>query len=90
MRCRERLAANVAPLLAVEELTLTLAEMPQRLSWCKRLIGVSRTVWLVSQPQPGAVSWAPGARPGSLPAVAADAGSRRRTGRPLRMAVIWP
>jgi DNA polymerase-3 subunit delta' len=26
MRCRERLAASVAPLLAVEELTLTLAE----------------------------------------------------------------
>jgi DNA polymerase-3 subunit delta' len=28
MRCRERLAANVAPLLAVEELTLALAERP--------------------------------------------------------------
>jgi DNA polymerase-3 subunit delta' len=28
MRCRERLAASVAPLLAVEELTLTLAERP--------------------------------------------------------------
>jgi DNA polymerase-3 subunit delta' len=29
MRCRERLAASVAPLLAVEELTLALAERPQ-------------------------------------------------------------
>jgi DNA polymerase III subunit delta' len=28
MRCRERLAASVAPLLAVEELTLALAERP--------------------------------------------------------------
>jgi DNA polymerase III subunit delta' len=28
MRCRERLAASVAPLLAVEELTLTLAQRP--------------------------------------------------------------
>ena len=32
MRCRERLAASVAPLLAVEELTLTLAERPSVLS----------------------------------------------------------
>jgi DNA polymerase-3 subunit delta' len=28
MRCRERLAASVAPLLAVEELALTLAQRP--------------------------------------------------------------
>ena len=28
MTCRERLAASVAPLLAVEELALTLAERP--------------------------------------------------------------
>jgi hypothetical protein len=28
MRCRDRLAASVAPLLAVEELALTLAERP--------------------------------------------------------------
>ena len=32
MRCRERLAASVAPLLAVEELTLALAERPSVLS----------------------------------------------------------
>ena len=32
MRCRERLAASVAPLLAVEELTLALAERPSVLA----------------------------------------------------------
>ena len=34
MTCRERLELNVAPLLAVEEMTLALARLEEPSSWC--------------------------------------------------------